>query len=383
MWRTLAAFWAMVLLVCAGGAGLLQYLGPLKAAGASTGGDSKVVAAAPATSHQAEPAPKPHVAHAEAPAHVAQIAAPPPTLPPPTPPPPASPPPPPRGSEATLLESSALYVNGQLPRIATDGRTPRQAYAAAFDTSDTRPRIAILLAGIGMDEAASMAALDLPAQVSFAVTPYATRLEKFVPAARAAGHELLLSMPMEPQGYPLNDPGNRALLTGASPLVNAQLTEWALTRFTGYVGVTGALGQMRGERFAAALGQMKQLQTTLGERGLLYVDPRPNAAWTKPGEGRLPTRGIDVVLDETQGGGAEIDKALARLERIARDRGAAMGLAGRPSPLAVDRIAVWAAGLDARGVALAPVSVVVQMPQASTPPIPLPITMSQRTVPLP
>ena len=30
-----------------------------------------------------------------------------------------------------------------------------------------------------------------------------------------AEHEFLISMPMEPQGYPLNDAGDRALLTGA------------------------------------------------------------------------------------------------------------------------------------------------------------------------
>ena len=36
------------------------------------------------------------------------------------------------------------------------------------------------------------------------------------PGARPTEHEYLLSIPMEPQGYPLNDPGASALLTGAA-----------------------------------------------------------------------------------------------------------------------------------------------------------------------
>jgi polysaccharide deacetylase 2 family uncharacterized protein YibQ len=365
MWRGLAGLWAVVVITGAGGIGVLQYLGPA-AAGRH-----------PAQStHPAHP--EPTVSTPAVPAATSTVAATPHVTPIPTPAQPATPAPvrPTIGtSEPALLERSTLFPNGSLPRIAPDGRTARQAYAASFDKSDLRPRVAVLLAGIGMNEADSLAATSLPAPISLAVTPYAARLDRFLVAARATGHELMLSLPMEPQGYPLNDPGNRAMLTGATPATNAQLLEWALTRFSGYVGATGALGELRGERFAAASDQMTPIQETLAQRGLLYVDPRPNAI-RRPAQ-YATYRSIDLVLDEPAGA-AELDRNLARLEKLARDRGAAIGLAGRPSPLSVDRIAVWAVGLEARGVALAPVSVVVQMPQAATPPI----TLSSRTVPL-
>ena len=72
-----------------------------------------------------------------------------------------------------------------------------------------------------------------------------------------AGHEYLLSIPMEPQGYPLNDPGPRALLTSL-PLGGEPPSGWTgcCRASTGYVGATGALGGMRGERFAAVPEQM-------------------------------------------------------------------------------------------------------------------------------
>ena len=82
--------------------------------------------------------------------------------------------------------------------------------------------------------------------------------------ARAHGHEYLASVPMEPQGYPLNDPGPRALLTGADPATNEHNLEWALIRVPGAVGATGALDGMRGERLAGAADPYAMVQVTLG-----------------------------------------------------------------------------------------------------------------------
>lgn len=267
-----------------------------------------------------------------------------------------------------LLEASHLYPGGLLPKIGADHRTPMQAYAAPFNAADSRPRVALLMAGIGMNEAESAVAIaNLPAAVSLAVTPYAARLDSQVANARAHGHEFLISIPMEPQGFPLNDPGYRGLLTGASLATNAQLLEWSLVRLTGYVGATGALGEMRGERFAAAADQMAPLLATLAGRGLLYIDPRPNAIAGAALRNTTTTmRGVDEVIDNPAGA-AEVDRALAQLEQTARDRGSALGLAGRPSPVTIDRINAWAVGLAARGVVLVPVSAVVQTPRAPPP----------------
>lgn len=335
VWRSLVGFWGVVLLVMGGGVGALAWLGPPEP-------PAEVAALRPPT----KPAPVKPADGVRIPVVTAKAAI-------------------VVAAEPGLLEPSKLYPGGQLPRIGAGDRRPMRAYATAFNASDPRPRVAILLAGIGMNEAdAISASANLPKSVSFAVSPYTRRLDPVLSAARAGGHELLVSIPMEPQGYPLNDPGREALLTGASQARNAQKLDWALTRFTGYVGATGALGEMHGERFAAAGDQMLPMLASLADRGLLYVDPRPSAlhplAVSPPGSA---FRGVDLVLDDP-GGAAELDAALARLELLARERGAAIGLAGQPSPVVVSRIAIWAAGLDARGVALAPVSVVVQMPQA-------------------
>ena len=95
-------------------------------------------------------------------------------------------------------------------------------YAAGFDPANVRPRVGLLVAGIGMSEAESLAAIkNLPAAVTLAISPYAGDLSRLLDAARMTGHEYLLSVPMEPQGYPVNDPDDRyALMTALPPAEN-------------------------------------------------------------------------------------------------------------------------------------------------------------------
>lgn len=251
-----------------------------------------------------------------------------------------------------------------LPRIGPDGRQPWRVYARPFDEADRRPRLAVLVVGLGVSESATATAIErLPPEISLAFSPYALRLERQVAAARAAGHEVLIGLPMEPANFPLNDPGPQALLTGLPPPENAARLAWALSRAQGYVGVTNAASAvLRGERFAASAEAMRPVLETLRERGLLYIEARPGE---RP-PGALPSRTVDLVIDERPAR-PEIEARLAELERIARDRGVALGLSGS-SPLALDRLAVWAPQLGGRGIALAPVSAVVTRPATAARP---------------
>ncbi|MBP0466643.1 divergent polysaccharide deacetylase family protein, partial [Roseomonas sp. PWR1] len=267
---------------------------------------------------------------------------------------PARPIPPP---DPALLERGR---HGMLPRVSADGRTPIRAYGREFDRRDTRPRIGIVVADIGLNATQTEEAIRrLPPAVALALSPYAARPGQAADRARERGMETLISIPMEPTGYPLNDPGERALLTGRPMNENMDSLDWVMTRAQGYVGAIGAVGAMRGERFAALPEALGQVQDVLRGRGLLYLDPRPGA----PAPARAWGRSVDIVLDEPAGTRDVIDRRLEDLERLARDRGAALGLAGAATPVLVERLAAWAAGLDARGLVLAPVSVLIRRPE--------------------
>jgi hypothetical protein len=260
-------------------------------------------------------------------------------------------------AETPLLEPGPF---GPLPRVGPDGRTPIRAYARAFDRQDQRARVGLVIGGLGMNAALTEEAIRrLPGAVALAFSPYAPRIVLLLDQARARGMEALVALPLEPMGYPLNNPGGRALLTGLSPAENEQRLDWVLSRFTGYVGAIGALGPMRGERFAALRETHLRLQEALRDRGLLYLDPRPGAR----GPERAWGRGVDLVVDEPPTR-AEIDRRLAALAELARERGAALGYAGEASPVLVERVAAWAAGLDSRSLVLAPVTALMRRPEA-------------------
>lgn len=261
--------------------------------------------------------------------------------------------------DRALLEPGHGTPPGLLPRIAADGRMPRKVYARPALPSDGRPRIALVLAGFGGAEADSRTAIALPGPVTLAVSAYGRNQDALLAAARAAGHELLASVPMEPERFPLDDAGRLSLLTGASLEANQAMLETVMSRIQGYVGLTGASDGLRGERFAGQGGGLPQVLADAARRGLLYLDPRP------PGPGVAPmpagTYGavVDVVIDAGDPPArAEIEGRLVALERLARERGTAIGLVGRLRPVTLERIAAWAQDAEARGFVLVPVSAV-------------------------
>jgi polysaccharide deacetylase 2 family uncharacterized protein YibQ len=266
--------------------------------------------------------------------------------------------------DPALLEPAPDLPGAMLPRIGPGGRMPRVAYAAGALPANGQPRVALLLGGIGISEPETDVAIrSTPAAVSLAITPYAVKTDRVLEAARLAGHETLVSIPMEPQGFPLNDAGNRSLLTGNSPAQNQQRLIWALSRFTGYVGATSALaGGLRGERFAGSPEQMAPVLSDLASRGLLFVDARPGAAVPA----KVGGRSVDVLIDQ-QPTRADVEARLAELEHLARDRGTAVGLVMEPRPVTVDRVAAWARTVPTRGVVLVPVSALVPPPASAAP----------------
>ena len=346
--RALGLFWVAVLGALAGGAATLAWLGPPR---------EPPAAEAPATPEAGAPvASVPPASTAEAPPVPAAAE------PPPAPPPVALP----RRMEAepfivapdpALLEPSR---HGTVPRRGADGRSSIATYARPFDRTDPRPRVAIIVNNVGLFAQHSEEAIRrLPAGVTLAFSPYAPRNEALAERARARGMEMLIALPLEPLGFGQQaDPGDRALLTSLPLGENLDRLEWALTRLQGMVGAIGGLGSMRGERFAANGELLATLQETLTHRGLLYVDPRPGA----PQPGRAFGRSVDILLDEPSAVRSEVERQLATLEALARQNRSALGLANDPVPSVIAAIAAWAQGLEERGVAIAPVSVLIRAP---------------------
>ncbi|WP_417451181.1 divergent polysaccharide deacetylase family protein [Kordiimonas sp.] len=257
-------------------------------------------------------------------------------------------------ADPALLETTN---QGPLPRIAEDGRKPFQVYAAPPPRDTTgRPSIAIVVTDMGMMARNTRRAIaKLPQAVTFAFSPYAPNLIEWGEEARRNGHEVLLMIPMEPQNYPQNDPGPLSLLTSYSTRQNVNMLRASLGGFTGYVGIINHMGS----RFTAAADSLRPILDELQSRGLMIVDSRASQYSRTVNMARaigLPSaynnRYVDDSLIQD-----EIAAELEALEGQARATGTAVGLAHN-YPVSINTIERWAAGLEARGFILVPVTAI-------------------------
>ncbi|HEY5105910.1 MAG TPA: divergent polysaccharide deacetylase family protein [Caulobacteraceae bacterium] len=238
---------------------------------------------------------------------------------------------------------------GDLPVIAADGRTSFKAYARPF-VADGRPRVALVIGGLGLNAKATRQAIDgLPPEVTLSFVPYADGLQGWIDLARAAGHEVLLEAPMEPKDYPADDPGPYTLMADGGPTETVRRLDWLLSRATGYFAVTNYLGS----KFTASAPAMSVFAAALRARGLGFVDDGSAARFG----GDIPRASADRIIDDQLAAPA-IDQQLAALEAQASRAGAALG-SGFAYPVTLDEAARWASALASRGYQLAPASAVM------------------------
>lgn len=241
-----------------------------------------------------------------------------------------------------------------LPIIAVDGREPWSTYARPFDPSDPRPRLALLVVNLGLDTELTRIAIEsLPPSVTLSFSPYAPDLPAQLEKARMAGHEVMVDLPMEPLDFPRDDPGPRTLLTSLPTVENLNRLEWVLGQAPGYVGVATWMGS----QFTTVEDAMMPILESIKERGLLFLDGRDSSrslASELASSIQLPRVYNNSFIDAVPSR-ASIDRSMQGLELTSKQQDYAIGIA-RPLPLTLSRLEAWVPALEARGIAVAPVS---------------------------
>jgi polysaccharide deacetylase 2 family uncharacterized protein YibQ len=247
--------------------------------------------------------------------------------------------------------------NGVLPIIASNGRTPAQAYARPFTPVQGRPMIAVVIGGLGFNARATTQAIDeLPAEVTLSFVPYASDLQGWIDRARARGHEVLIELPMEPFDPDADDTGPQTLLAAATPQQNTQRLEQLLSRASGYFGVTN----YQGARFATSAQASGPVVQQLRRRGLVFLSSgigQRTALSVEAQRAGLPTTAADRIIDARREADA-IDDQLLNLEALALQNQSAVG-AGFAYPVTMEQVGRWARDVETRGYELAPASAVL------------------------
>jgi polysaccharide deacetylase 2 family uncharacterized protein YibQ len=134
-----------------------------------------------------------------------------------------------------------------------------------------RSRIVIIVTSLDLFLRSTEAALQaLPPEVTLSFSSITPDLQGSVARAWRKGHEALVDLPMEPVGFPRNDPGRNTLLTMASEVENLNRLESVMKSADGYVGLLATMGS----QFAIDVGSLSPVLKLLKERSLLFVGHR-------------------------------------------------------------------------------------------------------------
>src|SRR5262249_34355162 len=116
----------------------------------------------------------------------------------------------------------------------------RYATAAPIDMRD-KPRVAIVIDDLGLDRARTEKVIALAPALTLSFLAYSGDLSRQTAAARRAGNELLVPVPMEPVNTKV-DMGPNGLATSQPKDEVLRRLNWDLGRFDGYVGINNHMG---------------------------------------------------------------------------------------------------------------------------------------------
>ncbi|TAH36132.1 MAG: divergent polysaccharide deacetylase family protein [Alphaproteobacteria bacterium] len=260
---------------------------------------------------------------------------------------------------STTPDSSPdIAAPAPLPPAIVSG-IPWKANAARYDRSDSRPKIAIIVTGLGLKkEETELALNELPPLTTIGFSVYGENLFSLIQRVRARNQEALVELPLEPVYYPGSDPGPRALFTDKSWDENAKNLDWVLTQAKGSVGLLAFMGG----KYLSKTGPMKAALSEIKQQGYIFVDNMASVnSVTDQVSADIKSQIASVtLLIDSEPSRSAIDARLKDLEQQARTSGYAVGLA-QAYPISVRKIKEWSQTLEAKGLVLMPITAMVDI----------------------
>lgn len=243
------------------------------------------------------------------------------------------------------------------PLETAEAETPEQAPPVVpgdYEIEDVRPKIVVVLSGLGLSRTTTEGVFTLPAEVTLSFSPYANAVDEWSSRAKELGYEVMMDLPLEPNDYPTNDAGPYALLSESEDAANlTQLSEVLDLPKQPLFGGVAAVD----EKFTFTEAKILPVLQELKKRKLLLLynnRPRnyflPQLAKQKD----FPIIAYDLVIDAELSEEA-IRAVFAKAKEEATKKGFAI-LLGRPYPITVERLHAWLKTFRDEGLVLVPLS---------------------------
>ncbi|MDW7646211.1 MAG: divergent polysaccharide deacetylase family protein [Desulfuromonadales bacterium] len=223
----------------------------------------------------------------------------------------------------------------------------------ALPDAPAGPRVAIIIDDVGRDLATARKILDIDLPLNVAILPFSHKAVEVDQLLYQQGREILIHIPMEPQGYPEKNPGPQALF------VNLDQDE-IRRRFATYLQrvphATGGNNHM-GSRFTEEREGMRTVLDQMNKNSLFFVDslttPR-SVAYAEAVKMGIPSIERDVFLDNVQDT-SRILAEIRKLVALAHRQDTAVGIC-HPHPETLEALRQSVRIFQESGVTVVPVS---------------------------
>lgn len=219
-----------------------------------------------------------------------------------------------------------------------------------------KPLLAIIIDDLGYKADIDEKFARFPAALSLAVMPSGPGAKKIADSGHDAGKVILAHIPMEPLGYPDEDPGPGALLVSMDADALVETLRADIAKVPHAAGVNNHMGSRLSQEARALL----PLFTALKKDGLFFVDSVTTPASRAGAVAKmleLPFARRDVFLDHTKSR-ADVKASLLKAVSLAAKNGKAVAI-GHPHPVTYGVLAEMLGEIK-RQVRIVPVTEIVK-----------------------
>ncbi len=198
------------------------------------------------------------------------------------------------------------------------GITTRRIILVRDQKEPLSGKICLVIDDLGSLPLKDMRALiDIGIPFTASIMPFEPFTEEVYNALVAEDIEIIIHMPMEPEGYPKVDPGDKAIFVDLPPREVRRRIENAIARLPNAVGMNNHMGS----KATTDRNTMTAFAEALANSGLFFIDSRTSVytcAEEEVGKRGIPTTSqdgnIDVVDDTLAIARSFLDLALAAKE---------------------------------------------------------------------
>lgn len=218
-------------------------------------------------------------------------------------------------------------------------------------------QVAIIIDDIGYDLGPVKELLKINADLTFAILPFCTHTREAAEMLHRAQRETLLHLPMEPDSYPREKPGNGALFTD----MNDEELVFQLEKDLAAVPYISGVNNHMGSKFMGDKKKLSLIFSKLKKKNLFFIDSRTSAntkAFAASEKVGLPVVARKIFLDNSR----DYNEIYNNLINIAKNNGdvSPVIVVGHPYPETIRAINDAIKVIREKGISIVPVSQIIK-----------------------